>query len=1177
MPSIRTVLVCFGLLLAHASQLDAEDRIFLATGVSSPISVLNAANLTPSGPGSIDFPCGSPCIVLAPPSAAKYYVVRASATDTVAVVDPATLNVTKTISLATNASDAVITPDGKYLLVAAGQVRVISTATDEEVTQPIPVGGAPTQILVNNVSTRAYVLAASGHSIQLIDLENLTRTAAISGDAVGTVTSIALTDDDSRLVAVATNGLKQFSATDLRSLGIASWGSIGVVRGRVQLVPGSKLALVENGGSPPNVTSLLVDLENRQVRPLGDISITKLEQITVVNETTAYAIQAGDGLVKIDFTDPEDPAIEPVLAGLTANSLSLSPNGRFLFASAPGNSQVRRVELETRTITHTVVAPASPVSHASIFDPVAGPPAKLVVHGGDNQAVGPGRPLPIELSIRALSADGSPVVGQQILFSVEGGVPLQFQPGDLVTTNQRGIAAVRVTVPSLDVLNAAKAALSPAVAKVALDADTPPAGEQTAGENPIQLVSVTASAGGVTAVGFVVNIVNQVGLVKLSGDHQVVGRLQPFPLPLVMLATDLDGNPLPNGTEVRIAGVGPAACPAAPVQVDSAGIVTVTGCAALQGSTSNAAEAGVVIGDVTAVVPELGQTLGRVAFSFNVAISATLSVEKISGDLQTAPSGTKLPLPLRFRVNAGGVPVITQGGIGVNIRQVSGPPVILEPRFMVAGPGVNQSLNVTLGPSAGSAVIEVQASSPGLPSARFSVTATGGQPQRLEKLGDGQSGRTGSELPNPLQVQVFNESNQIVPFPQVNWTVLEGDATIVPSTTPTSSQARVLIGNTPGTIRIQARAGSLAVTFVIEATPPQPVSISTVTGQNQTLTSGVLSEPLMVIVNEVNNQPARGVTVTFSGPPNVLLHAIQGEASGNPLQQVTDASGSVGVRAELVASAALSALPGQFSSTITITAAVGESLSTSFLLNVIGRSPAFSLDGVLNAASYQPGVVPGSLATVFGAGLSEGISGTVFVGGETSFGGTIVRIGGLQAPLISITGPPNEQINVQVPFELSAGIQTTVEVQNNGSSTTIGGVASFASQPGIFTVPLDDTTSVGAVIHAATGELVTPANPAARGEAVSLFITGGGDVNPAVQSGVPAPPGLPPVMLLPVIVGVDNKGTDPLFSGYAPGFIGLYQVNFLIPQDASCGLVPLNIRVGTVVSPRSDTAVLCPQ
>ena len=1174
MLSIRNVLVCVGLLLGFFSQLNAEDRIFLFSPGATQITVLKAADLTSSG--SIELPSGA-FSVLATPDGSKYYVVRANATDTVAVVDPVTLRVTKTISLGTNASDAIVTPDGKYLLVAAGLVRVFSVQTDEEVSSPIPVGGAPTQLLVNNVSTRAYVLAASGHSIQLIDLENLTRTNAISGDAVGTVTSMALTDDDSRLVAVATTGLKQYSATNLSLLSTASWGSFSVVRGKLQIVPGSKLALVENGGSPPNVTSLLVGLDDRKVHVLGDIGSTNLEQITAVNETTAYAMLSGDGLVKIDVTDPGNPTITPVLAGLSANSLSLSPNRRFLFASSSSNSRVSRVELETNTLTHSVVASASPVSHTSIFDPNPGPPAKLVVNGGNNQSVSPGKQLPVALSIRAFAADGSPVVGQQVLFSVEGGIPLQFEPGELATTNQRGIAAVRVTVPSLDVLNAAKAALGKSVTKVALSGNEPPSSDQTAESDPIQHVAVIASAGGLAAAGFDLNIVNQVGLVKLSGDDQIVARGQPFPLPITMLATDLEGNPLPAGTFIDIRVPGGIVTCGGGAEVDAGGLVTAQCGSSFAGNMQNSVVGGFIIADATLVAPELGFTLGQENFSYNVTINPVLTVDKLDGDLQSAPSGTKLPKNLRFVViNKNGIPIIAQGGIGVNIRQVSGPPVVVEPRFLVAGPGVSQSFSVTLGPSAGTAIIEVQASAPGLPSTRFTVTSTGGQAQRLEKLGDGQSGRTGSELPTPLQVQVFNESNQLVPFPTVTWTVLEGDATIVPSSTATSGQARVLIGNTPGTIRIQARVGSLSTTFVIDASPPQPVSISTTTGQNQTLTSGVLSEPLMVIVNEVDNQPARGVTVTFSGPSNIELHSLDGATSGNPLQLVTDAAGQAGVRAELVASAALqSGAPSQVSRTITITATVGDSLSTSFLLNVVGASPAFTGQGVVNAASFQPGVVPGGLVTIFGTGLSSGITGSVLVGGETSYQGTTVRIGGTPTPIISITGPPNEQISVQAPFELPAGAQTAVQVDNNGSVSTVAGIVSYPSQPGIFNVLLSEELTVGALLHADTGVLVTPDAPAAHGEAVSLFFTGGGPVKPTVETGAPAPVGVIPLMTLPVIVGVDNKGSPLLFSGYAPGFVGLYQVNLRIPSDAQCGTVPLNIRVGNVVSPQTKTVVAC--
>jgi uncharacterized protein (TIGR03437 family) len=1173
--SIRTVLVCLGLLLAAAPQLDAADRIFLPSGVTSPISALSAADLAPSG--SIDLPCGSPCAVLAAPGADKYYVVRASATDTIGVVDTETLTVTKTSSLGTNAADSVITPDGKYLLVAAGLLRVFSTETDEEVTAPIPVGGAPTQVLVNNASTRAYVLAASGHSIQLIDLVNFTRSFAAGASIVGTVHSMVLTEDDSRLIASSQDGLKQFSATNLQVLNTTPWGSFNIIRGQVKLVPGSAYAFIENGGSPPNVNSLLVGLEERRVRHLGEIGNTNLDQITPVDGTTAYAVESGGGLVKIDFTDPDDIVLTTISAGLTANTLTLSPNRRFLFGSSPGDSRVIRLEIETDMITHSVVAPAPPVSHAPLYDPVSGPPARLVVSGGNDQSIGPDKDLPVELSVKALSSDGTPMAGQAVLFTVNGGAPIEIIPNDFVLTNQRGIASVKVHIPPLAVLDAA-AALNEAAEKVSLAADAPPVSEQNG--DPIQAVTITATSGGAVPAGFTVSIVREFGLVKLSGDHQVIQRGTPFPLPIVMLATDLEGNPLPAGTVIEVRAPGGIVACGGTAEVDHRGIVTAECISTLAGSMQNSVAGGFIIADATVAEPSLGQLLGQENFSYNVGINPRLNVEKLDGDLQTGQSGTALPRPLRFVVNnTVGIPIIAQGGIGVTIRQISGPPVILERQFMVVGPGVAQTVGVTLGPAAGSAVIEVQASGPDLPSARFTVTSTGGQPQRLEKLGDGQSGRIGSELPNPLQVRVFNESNQLMPAPAVTWTVLEGDAQLVPSTTANAAIARVLIGNTPGTIRVQARAGSLTTTFVVEATPPQPVSISTLTGQNQTLVAGVPSEPLMVVVNEANNQRASGVVVTFSGPPNVLFRGLTGSANGNPLERITDSNGQAGVRAELVASAALeSGSPSQANVPITITASVGGSLSTTFVLNVVGPTPTFEVSGVVNTASGQPGVVPGSLATIYGSGLSLDVSGTVAVGGETSYQGTIVRVGRFQAPLISITGPPNEQINFQVPFELSAGSQTTVEVENNGSSKTIGGVLSFTSQPGIFTVALDETTTVGAVIHGDTGALVTPDDPAELGEVLSVFLTGGGPVNPNVASGSPAPPGLPPVMVLPVVVGINHGGSEILFSGYAPGFIGLYQINFRIsPAEPMCGVVPLNIRVGTVISSLTSTVIACPE
>ena len=210
---------------------------------------------------------------------------------------------------------------------------------------------------------------------------------------------------------------------------------------------------------------------------------------------------------------------------------------------------------------------------------------------------------------------------------------------------------------------------------------------------------------------------------------------------------------------------------------------------------------------------------------------------------------------------------------------------------------------------------------------------------------------------------------------------------------------------------------------------------------------------------------------------------------------------------------------------------------------------------------------------MFGFNFSQGISGTVLPGGSTSFRGISVSIGGVLAPLLSLSNVDgHEQINLQVPFELTSGT-TWVEVNNNGSRGRRDDIPVFDAQPGIFEIPLGPEGSpVGAVIHL-SGEVVSPNRPAQPGEVVSLFLTGAGRVQPELPTGVLGqfPP---PITVLPVVVGVGNVGARVLFSGYAPGFLGLYQVNFEIPGTVPPGrLLDLTVKVGDAFSQTTATAV----
>ncbi len=1184
MPSIRTVLLCVAVLWATQGQLAAVSRVFLfPTGDSNLVSVLRADDL--SLEGSIPTP-SSAFAVFGAANRTKYYILSRTSTDSVLVVDSQTLNVTKRFDLGATSSAGVLTPDGKYVLIAAGQVRVIRTDTDQEVGAGIAVGGAPVQIVVNNSSSRAYVLIDSGRLIQVIDLDTLQIIKTIT--ASGT-SSISLTSDGSRLVAVFSGGVRQFRTTDYDLINTIE-GQFSIANSISHPVPGVTKVLVQNQGAGLASTSQLFDLDQRTARPVGDIGSTKLEEVVVVNAQRAFAI-VNNALAEIDLT-ASSPTVTPLGFGENSIGLALSPNRKTLFLSSLTQATATKVNLVTDTVERSTTVPFGPSGHGLVFDRSPGPPAELTIVGGDNQFAPPGTTLAVPLTVRVLDADGAPIAGAPVLFAATGSVAVELKPAQPSITNERGIATATVTFPEAVAPDDEPAGQqAAAVVEQADGQDSPAVNEKSesggvAGkaaqlepvrqsEEVLQSIIIGATAEKAPPAAFTVTIIRGVGLIKISGDFQVAAPREPFPEPFVVLATDRDGAPVAPGTTVSFTpflancrkdvptdpnGFASAECDALDVQL-GAGTV----------------QEGSLTASLPDLLEELGFELTSANFKFSVAVGAnTIGMMKLSGDEQRAPTGQALPMPLSFRLTStfGGT-----GQIGVRIRQLSGPPAVITPRFLTTRPGFNESVNVTLGPNAGSIVIEAVASAPKLPSVRFNITATGGQPATIQKAGDGQSGRIGSELQNPLRVTVINESGDVVAFPQVNWTLLEGDATLITASTASAATARVVLGDTPGAVRVQAKVGALETVFNVTATPPQPVAISTISGQNQTLTVGVLSEPLRVRVSEVNNQPSANLAVTFSGPPNVLLHPLEGGEPGNPLVQTTGADGVTGVRAELLATTAslreAGAAKGQFSSTVTITATAGEDLNTTFLLNVIGRAPLFESTGVVNAASFEAGIVPGSLATLFGVGLSEGISGTVLVGGDTAFAGTSVRIGGIPAPLLSITGGPNEQINLQVPFEISPGRTTTVEVINNGARSTVRGVVVFPSQPGIFNVPLGDGGSVGAVIHA-DGSLVTPDNPAARGEVVSLFLTGGGSITPTVATGVIAPPSPLSLMTQPVVVGVDNKGSTVRFTGYAPNFLGLYQINFEVARDAQCGLVRLNVKVGDVVSAVSNTAVQCP-
>lgn len=183
---------------------------------------------------------------------------------------------------------------------------------------------------------------------------------------------------------------------------------------------------------------------------------------------------------------------------------------------------------------------------------------------------------------------------------------------------------------------------------------------------------------------------------------------------------------------------------------------------------------------------------------------------------------------------------------------------------------------------------------------------------------------------------------------------------------------------------------------------------------------------------------------------------------------------------------------------------------------------------VVSSASFAEGLVPGSLATIFGNGIAP-----VFgIAQATSFplardtAGVSVRVNGVAAPVLAVASVNGvDQINFQVPFETPANAAVTIQV-SGGAETALAQVLTREAQPEIFTV----TQQPGAWV---------------------IWATGLGAVSNAPATGAAAPAGQLARTIAETRVAVGGVSASVLYSGLAPGFAGLYQINIVPPAGTT--------------------------
>ncbi len=360
-------------------------------------------------------------------------------------------------------------------------------------------------------------------------------------------------------------------------------------------------------------------------------------------------------------------------------------------------------------------------------------------------------------------------------------------------------------------------------------------------------------------------------------------------------------------------------------------------------------------------------------------------------------------------------------------------------------------------------------------------------------------------------------------------------------------------GSYSGMILIQGQ-GTLRIPYLYLAGSGVTANMIPLTGfgfdgtVGEIIPDGVISFKLI----DTFGVPVSGAKVTFS--------ALDGGTIQNA-DATTDANGIA------VAQAILGPDPG----TYTFSASAG---GQSFLYQGNARlKPSIPASGIVNAASFEGGraVAPGSYISIFGSDLSDFTDSATTIPLPLAIDFAIVTFdvpsAGISVPGHLVFVSPS-QVNLQVPWELqgqsSAQVKVTIDLTNGN----------------VYTLPLSNYSpaffEIGNGAVAAldlNNQVIGASNPAKRGQVVQLFGNGLGPVTNQPASGDPAPSSPLAQTKSTAVVTIGTAQATVSFSGLAPGFPGLYQINAVVPTSLTPGTYPITVAIGGQTSKASTIVV----
>ena len=365
-----------------------------------------------------------------------------------------------------------------------------------------------------------------------------------------------------------------------------------------------------------------------------------------------------------------------------------------------------------------------------------------------------------------------------------------------------------------------------------------------------------------------------------------------------------------------------------------------------------------------------------------------------------------------------------------------------------------------------------------------------------------------------------------------------------------SARATVsLLGSQPrpgiyeGVIRVRGSAASLRVPYHYLAGSGRPAGIFPIAGDGSVGTAGRPLPALLIfkLVDEFG-VPTPNVDVQF--------RVTQGGGRIEEADARTDRYG--------IAAADVDLGPAAGDQSYSATAA---GLTVDFFTGARAE-PKISAGGVVNGASFARDrkVAPGAIISIFGSDLAEATRGAIRLPLPLALYQVSVSFdqpdAGVSVPGRLFFVSPG-QLNVQVPWELRGLTFAALKVRIADTTSAVYRLELSDYAPGIFEYQLGGQKL--AVATHADGQIITPSSPARPGETVIVYATGVGPVDQPQASGeaASAQP-LARTQLTPTAT-LEGQGAAVLFSGLAPFFVGLSQINLTIPSGARSGVQPLVI------------------